>query len=421
MNFLAVPIALRALGQERYAAFATLFGLAGWLTIGNSGLASATAVFVSEFKDDDRRRHEFFWRSAISTFLAVAVVSAVAFVPFIQLSTHLVGNGSAALSQELTRAAYYCFAVFMVCAVGQTFEGYYVGTLRVEYVNWCRLVGQVAGIGAVIWLPPLFANMLAVCFATTLGTASAAIWFTVKAIAECPPPIPLNYSVRRSLPLFRQGVGFLASSLSTLFYGGASLPLIAMSFGPGQLATAAVMSRMVTMYFSVIAALLIPLAPALRNALASDDQAWVQKAMRNSGAFMAAAAIGAAFGIVFLGDVVIRRWTGTDLPGLSEWLIPMAALLIAISWSYFWIYACFATRGSLPVAMLALAEIVLICGQFVLFGRNLPPSSSLLIMAGTMMLLSGTILPTFVIRDLNARFRRIDSAMGRTAPENSAE
>jgi hypothetical protein len=69
----------------------------------------------------------------------------------------------------------------------KTFEGYYVGTLRVEYVNWRRLVGQVAGIGAVIWLPPLFPNMLAVCFATTLGTASAAIWFTAKAIVECPP------------------------------------------------------------------------------------------------------------------------------------------------------------------------------------------------------------------------------------------
>jgi O-antigen/teichoic acid export membrane protein len=421
LNFLAVPIALHALGQERYAAFAALFGLAGWLTIGNSGLASATAVFVSELKDDDGRRREFFWRAAISTFLAVAVVCAIAFVPFMQLSTHLVGGGSPALDRELTRAAYYCFAIFMVCAVGQTFEGYYVGSLRVEYVNWCRLVGQTAGIGAILFLPPLFPNMLAVCFATTLGTVSAAIWFTVKAISECPPPRPLNYSFRRSLPLFRQGVGFLASSLSTLFYGGASLPLIAMTFGPGQLATAAVMSRMVTMYFSVIAALLIPLAPALRNALAGDDQAWVQKAMRNAGLFMAAAAIGASLGIVFLGDFAIRHWTGTDLPALSDWLIPMAALLLAVSWSYFWIYACFATRGSLPVATIAIAEIVLISGQFGLFGHSLPPSSSLLIMAGTMMLLSGTILPILVMRDLSARFRRTRRDISGAGAEVSAE
>jgi len=406
LNFLAVPIALRTLGQERYAAFAALFGLAGWLTIGNSGLANATAVFVSEIKDHAKRR-EFFWRSAISTFLAVAVVGSIVFVPFIRMSTHLVGYGTPALNQELTQAAYYCFAVFMTCAVGQTFEGFYVGVLRVEYVNWCRLIGQVAGIAVVIFLPPLFPNMLAICFATTLGTASAAIWFTAKAIAEVPPPVPLNYSFRQSLPLFRQGLGFLASSLSTLFYAGASLPLFAITFGPGQLATAAVMSRMLTMYFSLIAALLIPFAPALRNALAHDDQAWVAKAMRNSGAFMAAAGISAAVGIAILGEALIGRWTGTSLPSLSDWLVPMAALLIAVSWSYFWIYGCFATLGSLPVAMIAIVEIVLISGQFFLFGKGLPPSSSLLIMAGTMMLLSGTILPVLVLRNLNARFRVI--------------
>jgi len=410
LNFLAVPIALRTLGQERYAAFAALFGLAGWLTIGNSGLANATAVFVSEIKDNAKRR-EFFWRSAISTFLAVALVGSIAFVPFIRMSTHLVGHGSAALNHELTQAAYYCFAVFMTCAVGQTFEGFYVGVLRVEYVNWCRLIGQVGGIAVVIFLPPFFPNMLAICFATTLGTTSAAVWFTAKAIAEIPPPVPLNYNFRQSLPLFRQGLGFLASSLSTLFYGGASLPLFAMTFGPGQLATAAVMSRMLTMYFSVIAALLIPFAPALRNALAHDDKAWVEKAMRHSGAFLAGAGISAAVGIAILGETVIRRWTGTSLPSLSDWLLPMALLLIAVSWSYFWIYACFATRGSLLVATVAIVEIVLISGQFFLFGRSLAPSSSLLIMAGTMMLLSGTILPVLVLRDLNARFRVLDAGL----------
>ncbi len=404
LNFLAVPIALRTLGQERYAAFAALFGLAGWLTIGNSGLANATAVFISETKDDTKRR-EFFWRSAISTFLAVALVSSIVFVPFIRISTHLIGSESPSLDHELTQAAYYCFAVFMTCAIGQTFEGFYVGTLRVEYVNWCRLVGQVAGIGVVIWLPPLFPNMLAICFATTLGTTSAAVWFVVKAIAEVPPPVPLNYSFRQSLPLFRQGLGFLASSLSTLFYGGAFLPLLAITFGSSQLATAAVMSRMLTMYFSVIAALLIPFAPALRNALAHDDQAWVAKAMRHSGIFLACVGASAATGIAILGDVVIRHWTGASLPSVSDWLMPMAALLIAVSWSYFWIYACFATLGSLPAAMVAIAEVILISGQFFLFRNDLAPSASFLIMAGTMSLLSGTILPVLVLKNLNIRFQ----------------
>ncbi len=414
LNFLAVPIALQTLGQERYAAFAALFGLAGWLTVGNSGLANATAVDVAEIKDPAERR-EFFWRSAISTFLAVGLVSLVVFVPFIRISTRLSGSGSADLHHELIQAAYYCFAVFMTCAVGQTFEGFYVGTLRIQYVNWCRLVGQIAGIGAVICLPPLFHNMLAICIATTLGTTSAAIWFTIKAISEVPPVAPLRYSFRESWPLFRQGLGFLASSLSTLFYGGAFLPLFAVTFGGSQLATAAVMSRMLTMYFSVIAALLIPFAPALRNALAHDEQAWVRTAMFRSGAFMAGAGISGAIGIAMFGETLIRLWTGTSLPSLSDWLVPMAALLLAVSWSYFWIYASFATLGSLPAALVAGAEVILVSAQYLLFGKNLTASSSLFIMAATMMLLSGSVLPVLVLKELKTRFRATSTA----APEMS--
>ncbi len=405
LNLLAVPVALHTLGQEKYAAFAALLGVAGWLAIGNSGLSSATGVLVSEI-EDERQRAEFLWRAVISSLIVVAVVALVSFVPFMRLSTHLVPNAAPDLRQELATAAYYCFAIYLVVSVGQTFQGFYVGLLRIQYVNWCQLVGQLAGIAALLTLPHLFGSMVVFCFCVTLGTAGSTIWFIIKGTAECPPPRPINYSFRRSLPLFREGVGFLASSLSTLFYGGASLWIIALTFGTAQLATAAVMSRLTQMYFSLLAVLLIPLAPALRNALASDDRAWVRRALRRSGAVMAGAALCAACGLVFLGDAIITRWTGVQLPSLPDWLLPLGALVVAITWSYFWIYACFGIRGSLPVAVLAVLEVAVISAQFYVFGGRLAPSSSLLIMAGTMMAFSGTFLPVIVLSDFRKLNRR---------------
>ena len=399
LNLLAVPIALRTLGQERYAAFAALLGLAAWLAIGNSGLSSATSISVGEIGDGDQRR-ELFWRAAISTVLMVGIVAALLFVPFMRLSAHLIPNASPGVGRELTLASYYCFAAFTVISVGQTFQGLYVGLLRAGYVNWCQLAGQLAGIAGLLTLPHLFPHMLTICIAVTFGTAAASFWFIIKGVLDCPPPFPLRYRFRESMPLFREGAGFLASSLSTLFYSGANLWIIALTFGTGQLATAAVMSRLIQMYFSVIALLLIPLAPALRNALAADDRAWVRKALWRTGLFMGGTGVATACAIVFLGGVIIPRWTGTDLPALSHWLRPAGLFVLVITWSYFWIYACFAVRGSLIAAILAVSEVAVVTVQFFALGHSLAPSSSLLIMAGSMMALSGIVLPVIVVQDL---------------------
>lgn len=413
LNLLAVPIALHTLGQEKYAAFAALLGLAGWLSIGNPGLGSATGILVSEVKDDEDRRREIFWRGAISTFLVVAAVSIVAFMPFMYLSMRLVPNSASAdFRHELVLAAYYCFAAFIIISVGGTFQGLYVGLLRIEYVNWSGIVGQVAGILALLVLPRLFGNMTVLCICVTLGSTASAIWFIIKGTLDCPPRRPLRYSLLQSLPLFRDGIGFLASSLSTLFYCGAQLSIMALTFGHAQLATAAVMSRLTQMYLSLLAVLLIPLAPALRNALASGDLNWLRTALRRAGAAMCVIGLCAACGLILFGEPIIRRWTGTDLPALSNWLLPLALLIVAITWSYFWIYACFATRGSLPVAILAMIEVAAISLQFYALGRYLAPSSSIFIMAGTMMAFSGTVLPVIVVRDLRRLNRRDRPPLG---------
>jgi O-antigen/teichoic acid export membrane protein len=400
LNLLAVPIALHTLGQEKYAVFAALLGLAGWLSIGNSGLGSATGVLVSEVKDDEYRRREIFWRAAISTLLSVALVSLVAFLPFSWLSARLLSNASPGLEHELASASYYCFAVFVIIAVGATFEGLYVGLLRMEYLNRCAIVGQLAAIVALCSLPFLFPSMITLCICVTLGTTGSAIWFIIKGPFDCPPPPSFSYSFRQSLPLFREGIGFLASGLSTSFYSGASLWIIGLTFGTSELATAGVMSRLTQMYLSLLAALLIPLAPALRNALASDDRRWMRMTLGRAGMLLSGAGICAAFGLNFFGSAIISRWTGAELPALSEWLLPASTLVLVITWTYFWIYVCFAMRGSLPVAVLAVIEVILISTQFYAFGRHLAPSSSMLIMAGTMMAFSGTFLPVIVVRDL---------------------
>jgi O-antigen/teichoic acid export membrane protein len=399
LNFMAVPIALRTLGQEKYAAFAALLGLAGWLTIGSLGLGKVTAMSVVGLHDDEEKRGTLFWQAVVSTCIVVAAVSVIAFVPFKQMSLHLVTNTSNELEQELNQASYYCFSVFTLCAIAAPFEGRYAGLLRVDYCNWVRLAGQILAIAALVLVTQFWADMLALCFAVTFGTTASALWFIIKGIREAPPPKSFTYSLRDSLPLLRQGIGFLASSLAILFYGGGSLPLFAITFGTEQLATAGVMARLVQMYCSLIAILLIPLGSALKHAIVAGEVHWIRTALLSSNVVMLSTAIVSAVGLVLFGQPLITHWTGTQLPFLSDWLLPTAAQLVAISWCYLWVYACFAKHGSLPVAKLAGTEILTIALLYYVLGHHIPPAWSLYVSAGTMMLLSGTILPVIVLRD----------------------
>lgn len=399
VNLLAVPIALRTLGQERYAVLAALLGLSGWLTIGGFGLGNVAAMSIAALHDDDEASRQAFWQVAVSSGIIVAAVSIAAYVPFELLSARLLNDSAGDMGRELSYASRYCFVAFSISAVAATFEGRYIGMLRSDYCNWVRLVGQLATIVSLVIVARFFDSMLALCVAMTIGQAGSGLWFIIRAFVEFPPPPAFRYSLHDSLASLGQGAGFLASSLATLFYCGGNLPLLAVTLGTQQLATAGVMARLIQMYFSFTTILLSPLGTSLRQAVVSSDAGWIRMALLRAGSGLlgTGALIGCA--LVGIGSYVVPRWTGAQLPFLSEWLLPTAMLIIAISWSYLWVSASFATRGSGLVAGLAIAEILTIAALYGLLGAHVPSAWSAYIAAGAMTLLSGTILPIVVLRD----------------------
>jgi O-antigen/teichoic acid export membrane protein len=406
LNVLTVPIALRMLGQERYAAFATLLGFAGWLSIGSFGLGTVAAMSSAGLHENDETSRSLFWHATISACVVVGAVSIIALIPFELMSTKLVANASDDLRQELRHASYYCFIAFALCAVASPFEGRYVGLLRADYCNWVRLGWQTVAIGVLIIVAKFYNSILAVSVAVTIGPVGSALWFITKGVIDFPPPKSFAFDLRTSKLVLRQGAGFLASSLAVLFYGGGSLPLFAMAFGTEQLATAAVMARVIQMYFSLTAILLVPLSAALRHAVVEIDTTWVRAALFRSVGILLGTSIITALCLILFGQSLIARWTGTSLPMISEWLLPTGLLLVAISWSYLWVYACFATRGAAPVATLASMEVAIIASLYVALGKQIPAAWSLYIAAGVMLLISGTILPRLVLRHDSVQLSR---------------
>lgn len=398
VNLLIVPIAIHNLGQERYGNLAALLGIAGWLMIGNLGLGNAVAMSLAGLHDRENEARIVFWRAVISACIVIGIALAVAAGPFVFLVRGLAANSPVPQQQELYWAGLYCFFAFAICAIGTPFEGRYFGKLQTAYSNFTRLTWQLISISVLLAMASVLDSVLALCVVMTLAPMGSALWFIGKGIIEYPPPRGFKFRIRDGTSLVGQGLGFLGSSIAIMFHGGGYLPLFAMAFGKDQLATAGVLSRMTQMYCSFIAVLLLPLGFGLRHAISSGDLRWVRKSLSLALIVLLGAAAGAAVVLIFWGEFIVSKWSGTDLPGLREWLAPEALLLGVISWSYVWVFVSFAMHGSLIVAVLAIAEIILISAIYYVAGGSwLSPSHSLYVSALVMLLLSGTVLPCRVL------------------------
>ena len=392
LSLLAVPIAISALGQEGYAALATLLGLVGWLGLSSAGLGQATALAVAG-TTDEATTSGLFWHGAITSIVCCSAVALASFIPFrIAIST-IFTSLPQATQETLLTSGYYCFAAFLIMALGQAFEGTYIGKQRNDYVNWCKLVGQLVAILSLLLIWQTSPTMLNLCIAMTVGPLAGSAWFVAKGVVDHPLPSQFRYRIADALALLKQGLGFLASSLTVIFYGGGSLALFAISFGSSELATASVIARLVQIYFSILAIVLIPFSATLRRQLANDELQSAKSTLAWAGALTVGSGAVAATTLYFFGERLIGAWVRTDLAALATWIPPFATLVLVIGWSYFCIYACFATVGSSAVAKAAMMEVSLVSLLYLCLGDTVPPAYSLYIAALVMSVVSGMFLP----------------------------
>jgi hypothetical protein len=399
-NLIAIPIAIQSLGREKFAAAGALLGLAAWLSIGNGGLGTATTMLIaqkSRFGEEDRG---VVWQGIITGFLACLSMFGLAALMVPILTPLVVPHASSDTVNDFLIASYSCCFAVALSAAAAPFEGIEVGLLKVNYCNTVRLLSQLFAILLMFILGRHTDRISIIAFLMILGPTTASIWFLLRGIRDWPLPSGFRFRFAESLPLVAQGYGFIASSLAMLFYAGGNLPLFAISFGPEQAATAAVMARIIQVYYGVLFVILLPASVALRRAYASEDAVLARKTLLLAGATMSFTSVAIAGVILIAGQFLIKMWVGVPLLALNTWLTPLAVLICAASWCTAWVYLAQAVQGAFPAAKVAVAEIATASLLYFAFGKYLSPSSSLYVLAGTMLAFSGLLLPTKVFGKL---------------------
>jgi O-antigen/teichoic acid export membrane protein len=403
LNFLAVPIALHLLGEKTYAAFTAILGFASWLALGSSGIGSLTAMNVAGHTDHESKIRNEFWQAVVSNVLGVVAVAVLFVLPFHAFVERLVVSVPMEERGSLRASAYYCFIAIALTVSSVAFEGRYIGLLRSGYCNMVRMAGQVLALVMLVFFVRLFPNAFSFTVALTMGPLAAALWFIVRGSFENPPPEGFRYDLRQGFSLIQQGYAYLICSLATMFYSGGSLPLFTLVFGEHELATAGVVAKIILLYLSLASIFVIPLAAALKQALAVGDYAWVRKTLLTSLLLTMAGSIVLGGFVLFAGLKLIALWTGVGLPGMERWIAPLAIMITVAGWYQFWVYVCFAFEGAMVVALCAIAEVTTITLAYVFLGPHLEAAGSLWIMALVILAFTGSILPIRILH----RLRRI--------------
>jgi O-antigen/teichoic acid export membrane protein len=393
-NVAAIPLILRSLGPDRYAAVALVLGYATWFSMGNMGTGTIIALEIT--RHDAKDSNDFFWQVAVTGTIGACLVSLALTLSFLWLSHSLTNAFDPAIQAELRTTSLYCFFAFTLMSVGSLFEGRFAGLMRLHYCNYVRLAGQVLALIALLIATLNSAGMLGFAIALTLGPLASAIWFIFQGFREGPPPPRFVYRPRTSFPIVKQGLGFLTSSLAIMFYSGGSLPLFTLVFGTDELATAGVMSRVVQLFFSLTAAFVHPLSFAVSRALASQATDWARQTVFRALIFILSGALAAAGVLEFYGPQLFTLWTGSSLPNLQMWCRYLEVLLIIVAWYHFWIYVGLAVIGSSFIAFLAAAELVTVAILYWALSGLIQPAASLLMTSAAMMALSGIFIPARV-------------------------
>jgi O-antigen/teichoic acid export membrane protein len=336
-TIVSVPLTFRYLGAERYGLWMTVTSFVLFLGFADFGVGNGLAAGIAEAngKDDPNlAQRQVSCGFYLLVLLAVAICILLAiFFPFIPWGT-LYGTRTPLATHEAGPAT----AILIVC----TALSMPLGTvLRVQ-------IGYQQGYRSDLWNAGGNALALAgILLATRFGGGLA---FLVAAVAGAPVLVTaINWAVeflrlrpwlRPRLSLFDTanalrlasvgGLFFLQQCFGLVYYVSDNL-VIARTMGAAEVARYAVLQRifsigLVTQYF------MVPLWPAIGEALARRDFNWARKVIRRSIALSLGMGTFCALCLLAVSRLLMKRWSGVDVGSIDSLRVGFAVWVVLVGY-----------------------------------------------------------------------------------------
>lgn len=366
-QLVAIPVAIGALGIERFGAYAMLTAIFLWTNTASSVVASAlTLQIVSAHADGDAERESRLFSTAFFFALMTACLLTASF--YLALETQDIGQFFALktpqYSTELRGAAMLIAVLLPANVVLSLAEATHTGFQRQDVNNLLLTVANVFTIACLMlvvrWSPNI-QNMVMAMFLP--ATASRAVNMLVL-LRRHPRLLPRwGFAERPTLwRLLGMGAAFALMQSGAFLYQQVPTFFVGREAGLSAAAYLATMMMVITLSGSLLIIFTQPMMPALRDAMTRGDHAWIQRsyrfAIRRLVPYISLAALTIAVGGSFFVSMLTRHpvkfdWATQVLWAAFFWIVAWEHIhyTFAVGMGRLWTAAALYVAGS--VLMLA--------------------------------------------------------------------
>ncbi len=424
VQFLAVPLAVRSLGPERFGIYTMLVSALVWIDLGRLGIGPGlTRELALAWNRGQREQERRLFSNAMFFLLAIAVLIA----GLLTLGYHfgaahidrIFGASAMAFRPEIL-AGIVVVGVFLVAQVvfsaGEAARSAYQDDFINNLMNTLANLASLALIfGVALFWPTVPAFALAVFGSIALAKGFNLLLLLVRSRSYLLPRWQ-DVSPRALGPLLTSSLAFWVVQIATLMMHNLSLVQLGQMIGAAQLTPFAVVFRLLQLLSTGVLMISMPLWPAITDAAVRGDREWIVSAYRRLlfGAMGFCALTAIVIGL--LGPLAIPLWAGAGVRPDAALCAVLGLYFIIWMWNHCHSTILFGLGRLWAVAWVMLAE----GGLVLIFAALLVPSfgalgtAIALCLAGTAS--SAWILPWMVRHSLTGPLHVNESDLPAVSP-----
>ncbi len=282
VQIFAMPIALHALGVDRFGVFLMLMGLAQWVTLGNFGMSDVLTRFVAggEAKDTENLGDYLGWALIFSLIFGIllALVCGGIILGWFQSKDAL----SALPWYEVLEATVVLLGLMVIKTVTSTFQGVQIGHLKSYRVNLFQILGKLCVIGLLGFAAVIQAGLAGFVAAMVGGLLVGDIINAYDVTRQVYPRFRNGWrkNYKRFKSILKTGLAYSIINFVAFGTTGFLVFLVGALSDPREAARFGLLMRLWVMITSLLAIINLPVWPALLDALRRNDLHWLRVSIR---------------------------------------------------------------------------------------------------------------------------------------------
>jgi len=321
VQFLALPLAIRTLGPERFGLYTMLYAALVWIDLGRLGIGPGlTRELAVAWNRGERGREQALFSSAMCLLLAISLVISAAVALGVYFGgSHLdwlFGPSASKFGSELL-AGVIVVSAFLIAhiafsageAARSAYQDDFINNLTNMFANFVSLILIFA---VAIYFPTIPAFAVAVfgsmVLAKGLNLALLISWSKTYLWPRW------RFVDRRELRLLmNSSLAFFAVQIATLLMHNISLFQLGRVVGPEELTPFASVFRLTQLLATGVMMVSMPLWPAITDAAVRGDRDWIVRSYRRLIFGAVAFSTAVALTLTVLGPVLIPLWVGKEV------------------------------------------------------------------------------------------------------------